>query len=128
MRPISAFVWSPHANVNTNIKQLESVQRRVARYVMSEFDRYSNISEMLSTLQWDSLKNRRDNQSLVVLYKLINGLIDVHITECMVNNSSVTRGHNRRFVNFSTALMCSYYYILYSIIVRLKCMSILQSL
>ena len=70
---------------------------------MSEFDRYSNISEMLSTLQWDSLKNRRDNQSLVVLYKLINGLIDVHITECMVNNSSVTRGHNRRFVNISTA-------------------------
>ena len=36
-------------------------------------------------------KNRRDNQlqSLLILYKLINGLVDVHIPECMVNNSSV---------------------------------------
>ena len=89
MRPILeyvAFVWSPHTN--TNIYKLESVQRSAARYVMSDFDRYSSVSEMLSTLQWDSmkLKNRRDNQSLLILYKLINGLTDVQISECMVNN------------------------------------------
>ena len=58
MRPIleyAAFVWSPHTN--TNINKLESVQRRAARYVMSDFDRYSSVTEMLSTLQWESLKN-----------------------------------------------------------------------
>jgi len=49
VRPIleyAAFVWSPHTN--TNINKLESVQRRAARYVMSDFDRYSSVSEMLS--------------------------------------------------------------------------------
>jgi len=85
-----------------SVNKLESVQRRAARYVMSDFDRYSSVSEMLSTLRWDSLKNRRGNQSLSIFYKLVNGLVDVHIPECMVNNSLVTRGHNRRFINIST--------------------------
>jgi len=49
----AAFVWS-----NTNIKKLESFQRRAVRYMMSHFDKYSSINEMLSILQWDSLKNR----------------------------------------------------------------------
>jgi len=102
VRPIieyTAFLWS-----NTNSNKLESVQRRAARYVMPDFDKYSSVSEMLSTLQWDNLKNRQDNQSLSIFYKLINGLVDVHIPECMVNNSLVTRGHNRRFINISTAV------------------------
>ena len=54
VRPIleyAAFVWSSHTN--TNINKLESVQRRAARYVMSDFDRYGNVSKMLSTLQWE---------------------------------------------------------------------------
>ena len=89
---------------DTNINKLESVQRRAARYVMSDFDRYSSVSEMLSTLQWESLKNRRDNQSLLILFKLINGLVDVHIPECMVNNSLITRGHKRGFVNISASV------------------------
>ena len=46
---IIKLVWSLHTN--TNINKLESVQRRAARYVMSDFDRYSsvNVSEMLSS-------------------------------------------------------------------------------
>jgi len=68
---------------------------------MSDFDKYSSVSEML---QWDSLKNRRDNKSLFIFYKLVNGPVDVHIPECMVNNSLVTRGYNRRFINISTAV------------------------
>ena len=65
VRPIleyAAFVWSPHINININ--KLESVKRRAARYVMSDFNRYSSVGEMLSTLQWASLKKRRDIQSL----------------------------------------------------------------
>ena len=105
VRPIleyAAFVWSPYTNININ--KLESVQRRAARYVMSAFNRYSSVGEMLSTLQWDSLKKRRDIQSLCVLYKILNGLIDVSLPECMIKNSLITRGHNKRFVTISSTV------------------------
>ena len=105
VRPIleyAAFVWSPYTNININ--KLESVQRRAARYVMSDFNRYSSVGEMLSTLQWDSLKKRRDIQSLCVLYKILNGLIDVSLPECMIKNSLITRGHNKRFVTISSTV------------------------
>ena len=69
---------------------------------MSDFDRYSSVSEMLSTLE--SLKNKRDNQFLLILFKLISGLVDVHIPECMVNNFLIMRGHNRHFVNISASV------------------------
>jgi len=29
-------------------------------------------------------------------------MIDEHVSECMVNNSAVTRGYSRRFINIST--------------------------
>ena len=54
---------------------------------MSDFNRYSSVGEMLSTLQWDSLKKRRDIQSLCVLYKILNGLIDVSLPECMIKKT-----------------------------------------
>ena len=99
-----AFFWSPYTNININ--KLESVQRRAARYVMSDFNRYSSVSEMLSTLQWGSLKKRRDIQSpLCVLYKILNGLIDVSLPGCMINNSLITRGHNKRFVTISSTVI-----------------------
>ena len=99
VRPIleyAAIVWSPYTNININ--KLESVQRRAARYVMSDFNRYSSVSEMLSILQWNSLKKWRDTQSLCVLYKILNGLIDVLLPGCMIKNPLVTRGHNKRLI------------------------------
>ena len=35
------------------------------------------------------------------LFKLKNGLVDV---QCMVNNFLITRGHNRLFINISSAV------------------------
>ena len=98
----AAFVWSPYTK--SNINKLESVQRRAVRYVMSDFNRYSSVSDMLSVLQWDSLKKRRDTQSLCVLYKILNGLIDVSLPGCMINNPHITRGHNKRFFTISSTV------------------------
>ena len=60
---------------------------------------------MLSTLQWASLKKRHYIQSLCVLYKIINGLIDVSLPGCVTKNSLVTiyRGH-KRFINISSTV------------------------
>ena len=98
------LLFGPHTPTLILLNKLESIQRRAARYVMSDFNRYSSVSEMLSTLQWDSLEKRRDIQSLCVLYKILNGLIDVSLPECMSNNSLITRGHNKRFVTISSTV------------------------
>ena len=48
VRPILAFVRSPHTA--NNINKLESVQRRAASYVMSDYNRYNSVNNMLSIL------------------------------------------------------------------------------
>ena len=55
IRPVleyAAFVWSSFTKPKIN--KSESVQRRAARYVISDFNRYSSVSDMLSVLQRDS--------------------------------------------------------------------------
>ena len=44
------------------MNKLEAVQKRAARYVMLDYSRFSSVSAMLSNLQWDTLKKRRQKQ------------------------------------------------------------------
>jgi len=55
-------------------------------------------------LDWDTLKKRRDIQSLCIFYKIINGLIGVSLPECVTANPLITRGHNKRFMCISTSV------------------------
>ena len=116
MRPImdyAAFVWSPHTT--NNINKLEAIQRRAARYVMSNYNKYSSMSNMLATLNWKSLKQRRDIQSLTILHvqdTVRNGLADVVLPNCLIPNRLATRGHNKKFHQISfevDAFKFSYY-------------------
>ena len=68
VRPLldyAAFVWSPHTATNTS--KLESIQRHAARYMVSDHKQFSSVSNMISVLNWKSLKQRRDIQSLYIL-------------------------------------------------------------
>ena len=103
VRPLldyAAFVWSPHTATNTG--KLESIQRRAARYVMSDYERFSSVSNMISVLNWKSLKQRRDIQSLCIFYKILNGLVDVSPPICLISNQLATRGHDNKFVHISS--------------------------
>ena len=51
-----AVVWNSYHN-NNNIKQLEKVQCRAARWVLNDFSRYS--SAMVQHLSWPSLQSRQ---------------------------------------------------------------------
>ena len=95
VRPLldyAAFVWSPHTATNTG--KLESIQRRAARYMMSDHERFSSVSNMISVLNWKSLKQRRYIQSLCIFYKILNGLVDVSPPICLISNQLATRGHD----------------------------------
>ena len=103
VRPLldyAAFVWSPHTATNTS--KLESIQRHAARYMVSDHKQFSSVSNMISVLNWKSLKQRRDIQSLCIFYKILNGLVDVLPPIYLISSQLATRGHNNKFVHISS--------------------------
>jgi len=65
--------WNP--SKKQQISQVEQIQRKVARFVFNDYrDRSPGaVTNMIDTLQWDSLACRRTKASLILLYK-INGV------------------------------------------------------
>ncbi|XP_072025079.1 uncharacterized protein [Amphiura filiformis] len=74
VRPLleySSIVWDTH--VLEQIKKIESVQRRAARFVKNDYSRESSPSSMISTLGWDSLEQRRKVARVTMMHKIANG-------------------------------------------------------
>ena len=72
VRPIleySSAVWDPHTA--TDVLSLEKIQRRAARWVMSDYGRTSSVTFMLSDLQWPTLSDR---QRSAIFYKITHHL------------------------------------------------------
>ncbi|MCG8047725.1 MAG: reverse transcriptase family protein, partial [Candidatus Thiodiazotropha endolucinida] len=98
-------VWSPHQK--NQIRQVEMVQRRAARFVTNRYRNTSSVSDMLSHLQWDSLEERRQKQQLVMFYKIINNLVDIDQALYLQASSSRTRAsHDLRFAVHGTSTDC----------------------
>ncbi|MCG8078976.1 MAG: hypothetical protein JAY75_22405, partial [Candidatus Thiodiazotropha taylori] len=68
-------VWDPYTA--SNITQLEAVQRRAARFVMGDYRTTSSTSQMIATLGWPTLQQRRTDARLVLMYRIIHNLIDI---------------------------------------------------
>ena len=85
----SCSVWHPHKKSNKD--KIEKVQRRAARFVSNNFRRKASVSEMLHDLGWQSLDGRRQDQRLVLFYKIINGLASVETEDILTPADSRTR-------------------------------------
>jgi hypothetical protein len=98
VRPLVEYactIWDPHTA--QNIRKLEAVQRRSARFVMNNYTQSSSVTSMLDTLQWSSLEERRGRCKAIMMNRIVNGLVaippsDLHPT------SSAARGHTNRFM------------------------------
>lgn len=74
VRPVLEYgssVWDPYTVENTS--KVESVQRRAARWVSIRHRQTSRVGDMLETLQWPSLKDRRRQNRLTTFYKFHTG-------------------------------------------------------
>ena len=57
VRPImeyAACVWDPYQKYLTN--NIEKIQRRATRWVLSDYRQQSSVTDMLYQLQWNSLQ------------------------------------------------------------------------
>ena len=62
------------------VDRIERIQRLGARWVRGARGVVS-VTKLLKDLKWDSMAGRRHNQRLCLFYKLLNGSIDVNLTE-----------------------------------------------
>jgi len=105
IRPICEYatvIWSPH--LQSNIHQLEMVQRKAARFVFSDYSRYSSVSAMLNELDWRTLEKRRDNSILVMLHKIINQYVDIPHNQILHTAPSNTRSNSRKFLHLPSRI------------------------
>ena len=108
----SCYVWHPHKKSNKD--KIEKVQRRVARFVLNNFRRKASVSEMLHDLGWQSLDGHRQDQRLVLFYKIINGLTSVEAEDILTPADSRTR-KNHSFIFKHLQTNCdSYRYSFFS--------------
>ncbi len=87
----ASSVWSPHTQ--KNIKKLESVHRKSARYVMNDFSSHSSVTAMMQHLEWQTLETRRQQARLM----MIHDLVDISANPYLTHAPLTTRGHQVRF-------------------------------
>ena len=70
-----------HAPYHQHI--IEMVQRQAARFVTSNYDRTASVTEMLHSLKWSKY-------CVVLLFKIINKLVDMQPEEQLLPTNSIT--------------------------------------
>ena len=85
-----ATVWDPKATSDEftgsmrnhrPVNQIEMVQRRAARWVTGRYNNTSSVSDMLQSLGWRSLEQRRVDARLTMLYKITHGLVSTQLKD-----------------------------------------------
>ena len=97
----AAAIWDP--NHKDKIDQIEKVQRRAARWTSCNFDTRASVSDMLETLGWRSLQQRRADARLCLFFKIVNNMVAVSLPDYIQPNLRTSRrGHSRSFCQLHT--------------------------
>ena len=97
VRPLTEYasvIWDPHTTENIN--KIEMTQRRAARMVYSDYQRTSSVTTMLTQLGWPTLQARRTQAKAVMMYRVVNQLIEIPSTILVPIIS--TRGNNNSYL------------------------------
>ena len=94
-------VWDPYPRpyLQKDIKAVEQVQRRAARYVLNDYSTRTPgcVTGMVNKLQWESLETSRRNDRLTMLYRIQHGLVDIHPDSYLQQSDRRTRGEHRLY-------------------------------
>ncbi len=96
----ACVVWDPHLAKDT--KHLEAVQRRAARFVCRDYERYSSVSAMLKTLGWISLQARRRHARLTMMHKIMHHRVAVDATHLVPAPGRTRASHHLKIQHLAT--------------------------
>ena len=92
VRPLveySSTVWSPYTD--QTIDKLEMIQRRAARWTLDNYSTYASVTEILQSLGWKFLEQRRSDSRLCLFCKIIHGLVAIDLPPCVVHPLRILR-------------------------------------
>ena len=96
-----ASVWNPHHS--QLVQKLEMVQRRAAKYTTRSYRNTSSVTDMLESLNWESLQSRRTKIQLTMLFKIINNLVDIPSDTYLTPSRTRTRAaHTQKMLQYHT--------------------------
>ena len=96
-----ASIWSPHTHKYSH--KLEMVQKRAARYCTNRYHNTSSVTDMLQDLNWETLESRRTKLQLVMMYKIINDLVDIPCDAYLTPATTRTRAiHSKKLLQYPT--------------------------
>jgi hypothetical protein len=78
------------------IKSIEQVQKRAARFVHSNYRHRTSgcVTNIVKSLKWENLEDRRKSTRLSMLFKIQHELIDTDRQQYLMPNDNRTRGKN----------------------------------
>ena len=84
-------------------RKIEMVQTRSARYVTNKYRNMSSVTDLLDELNWESLESRRTKIQLTLLYKIMNGMVDIPTSPYVTQASARTRlSHTEKLRHISS--------------------------
>ena len=99
VRPVLDYgssVWDPPGVVLQ--EELESVQKRAARFVTGNYDyETGSMTGILGQLKWESLKKRRKDNRLILLYKGLKGKASVPTDDLIPKTRRCRNQHSMAF-------------------------------
>ena len=95
--------FNPSPHTDTNVSLIETVQRRAARWVTHDYSSYSSVTQMINTLGWRSLEQRRADARLLTFYKIVHGLVEISLPTYIQRQIRITRTtHSYHFIQIKT--------------------------
>ena len=98
----ASAVWDPHTK--KRISQIEQVQRRAARWTVSNLDRQASVTKIVQDPGWCTLDQRRADATLCLFFKIVHGLVAVPLPDYIQHSHRIFRYcHSMTFRQVSTS-------------------------
>ena len=68
-------IWDPYKVSDQD--KIERIQRKAARFVVRDFRRHTSVTDIMRTLEWEPLTERRKKSRLTLFYQITNDIVAV---------------------------------------------------
>ena len=99
----ASAAWNPHTQNDTT--RLEKVQRNAARFILSDYERKSSVTDMLYKLNLDTLERRRQHHMMKTFHKVFYGHVGINIPAWIIPSQR----DNLKFVQPASRINCHLY-------------------
>ena len=102
VRPImeyAASVWDP--STKENIKKLEQVQKRAARFITNEYSHMTRVTPIVKSLNLETLEDRRTKSKVIIIHKALNHNLEIEPKKNLLQCSDKHKDKNTFFIPYA---------------------------